>query len=56
MRSIGFALSLLTSVVLIVSAVLARDAPTAFVILLGLGLASLVLTVGRFWRQRRGPG
>jgi len=53
MSSVGLVLRLFTAVVLIVAAVLARGAPTAFVILLVLGISSLVLTVMRY-RGRRG--
>lgn len=54
MSSIGLAVRLFTSAVLIASAVLARDAPTAFVILLALGVLSLVFTVMRYRNQRAG--
>ena len=55
MGSVGLVLQLLTSVVLIASALLARDAPTAFAILMTLGVAGLVLTAVRYRSRRRGP-
>ncbi|HEX5149023.1 MAG TPA: hypothetical protein VFW02_08075 [Candidatus Limnocylindrales bacterium] len=55
MGSVGLVLQLLTSMVLIASAILARDAPTAFAILMTLGVAGLVLTVVRYRSRRRGP-
>ncbi len=51
--STGLVLRLFTSVVLIVSAVLARGAPTAFVILLVLGISSLVLAVQAYRKDHR---
>lgn len=52
--SVGLFLRLLTSMVLIASAVLARGSPTAVIILLALGLTNLVLTIRGYKERHQG--